>query len=234
MIDLKEDLAIIGYPKVGNTWVQFIIVNIAGVMWNDMSHSHNMPLFNFEKSADMVMDNDYLKGRKVMVIIRHAGDVLVSLYMHNVYRENFPIYEGSLEDFVHDDIYGIDKYITYYIQLYSDMHTFKDTLLVKYEDLIMSAPQWIRKISDFIEFDLPDGDERRISLATNFETMKTLELRDANSHIPALRRSANWQKTNDSFKIREGKVGGYVNHFSAGTAAYINKRMKDLPEFYGY
>ena len=51
--------------------------------------------------------------------------------------------------------------------------------------------------------------------------------------LPALALSP--RGTANSYKVRRGKIGGYVDDMSAETIAYIDRRVRrELPAMYGY
>ena len=230
-----ESFSIIGYPKTGNTWVHQIVSSASNVEWNEIYHTHGMDHYNLNNIPFDKMELDlsvHLFRKKLIIVTRNLGDVLVSLYMHNMYREEIELFNGTLDEMVDSPIYGANKYLLFHEVLSNVVEkSLVETMILRYEELLCNDAL----IFNFLNF-IGINDKALIEkaiLKSRFESMKYSELHDEYA-IPTLKRSVNWQKTNNSFKVRNGINYDYVNHFSKENVEYIKIRMKEMPEIFGY
>jgi len=228
-----NSFSIIGYPKTGNTWVHHVLVKALGVGWGDIFHTHGMDDddINQKMSSEILFDfTEHLLKEKVLVLLRHPGDVLVSFYMHNVFREAIPLFHGKVDDIVMDPIYGIEKYMIFHNKLAESIYDKSvDVYIVWYEDLV-SDPSLFKDIASFIGF----NDDKKITDAVLFSSFENMKERERNGQytIPTLERSPNWMLTENSFKVRAGLSGKYIDYFSRENIGIIRKKMKSLPSIF--
>jgi len=250
----RYDLYVIGYPKVGNTWFQFMLRRAMmlhyGLSEDEMWHlladegpvppgvpsvivTHHMPRFNSEGHREMVVDTRAVAGRKLILLIRDPRDTLVSLYMNNRYRQVPPMFEGTLEEMIAFDRYGIEKYLKFYSAWHAARDLPREFLLVRYEDLKADTGRVIRAalplagIADVSEELLAD-----VLDFGSFENMRRLE-NTRGTPLGALKKSSSGHP--DALKTRKGIVGGYEDYLQAETIAAIDRRVeRDLPAAYGY
>lgn len=247
---------VVGYPKCGNTWFHVMVrralvkcfelpdEEIARVIrsWRWPPHpagvpaigfTHHMPRFNSEPASAMRLDLSLFRGQRVVLLIREPKDVLVSLYMHNVYREATPLYHGDIDSMVYDAVYGIDKYLRYYATWYAHRRLPEALLLVRYEDLQRQTASVLKEALQFLGMTaLSDDVLEDVIQFGSLENMRALEASNALG-LAALAPPS--RKHQDAFKVRTGLVGGYVDHLSPETVRYVDQRVEaELPPFYGY
>ena len=257
----KIEYYVVGYPKTGNTWflmmLRRLLVNAYGLPETAYRHAlftrlwkrqawkalpegipvihatHHMPCYNSETSAEMRLSLSPFKGKKVILLNRDPKDVLVSLWFHNVFRCNPPLYNGTLSEMVRDSRYGLDKYLRYYQTFYEDLRIPSDVLLVRYEDHSADPAAMVRKTADFLGLEtVTDEMVGDIVAFSSFDNMKKMEKSNAlGSQTLAPAQS----DTPQASKVRKGKVGGYREHLDEGSIRYIDDALRQyLPEFYGY
>ena len=250
----RYDLYVIGYPKVGNTWFQFKLRRAMMLyyglsedeMWHLFAHegpvppgvpsviiTHHMPRYNSEGHRQMVVDTRAIAGRKLILLVRDPRDTLVSLFMDNRYRQVPPLFEGTLEEMISSDRYGIDKYLKFYHAWHAARDLPSEYLMVRYEDLKADTRRIIREalplagIADVSEELLSD-----VLHFGSFENMRRMEQTQA-TPLGAMKRSSSDHP--ESFKARKGIVGGYKDYLRAETIVAIDRRVeRDLPAWYGY
>jgi hypothetical protein len=250
------DSWVVGYPKCGNTWFGVMLrkaLTLAygldetaiGRVLSDWRFSrlltgapaigttHQMPLFNVESYRDMKVDLSLFNARKVVLLIREPKDTLVSLYMHNAFYEATPLYEGDLDSMVYNDVFGIEKFIKYYVAWHEHRSAPGALMIVRYEDLSADTSGVMADALTFLglpRVSRPLVDE--VVSYGRFENMRKLEATNA-LQIPALAPSIHPRE--EAFHVRKGLVGDYINHLKAETIRHIDHRVAaDLPDAYGY
>jgi hypothetical protein len=195
--------------------------------------THHMPLFNVEGYRDMTIDLDMFRRRNVVLLVREPKDVLVSLYMHNVYREATPLYEGDIDSMVYSDVYGIEKFLKYYVAWHEQRALPRASMLVRYEDLSDDTEKVVGDALTFLG--LPQVTStlvREVVAYGSFENMRKIE-RTQEIKLPTLAAPA--RPRDEAFQVRKGLVGDHVNHLAAATIRYIDHRVEaDLPAEFGY
>lgn len=255
---IHVDVVIAAFPKTGSTWLQTMIRKMLAEHCNlgdeEIPHlfvgslgrlhkvppgiphiyvTHNMPNFNEESYEFMTVDNAKFRGKKVILLVREPKDTLVSLYFHNRYRTVPPVYNDDINAMVHDDVYGIGKYIKFYQSWVDDSRLCKGFLLVRYEDLRADPELSLRGICEFIGLEGVSEDTiRRVVAFSSFENMRKYEEKNSR-HLPGLNRSENLLP--EAFKVRDGTVGGYKKHLSQESIQFIDQCIEEgLPPMYGY
>jgi hypothetical protein len=95
----------------------------------------------------------------------------------------------------------------------------------------MAAPSQLTQLVLFIGLDARDAAIDEAVNFSEFNNMKKMEAEDAfGSSILRARNATD----PDSFKVREGSVGGYVKHFGEADLRYLDEQMKLLDPFFGY
>jgi len=233
---------ITGYPKTGNTWLHVMISYVMnpnkmidGTAEPPLSSmfSHCMPNFNRESYKHMsILIPGTLDDKSVLLLVRHPGDTLVSLYMHNVYRERFPMYDGTLDEMVYDNIYGIHKFLVYYEWWWKYRDVPKNICIVRYEDLSTHPYDTFSQALYAMKMYIPAQTVRNAVRFGSFENMQQLE---KTNHLdwPTLYRPH--RKIQKALKVRKGKIGLYKELLKPETVSYIDRHVKtSLHSCYGY
>lgn len=227
-----KSFSLLGYPKCGNTWIHHVLWRAFGGHWNDIFHSHAMPNFNDRTWREARYDFSPHLENKTVVMTRHLGDVLVSLWMHMTYRDFPPTFHGTIDDIVEDPVYGVMKYLRFHQLLAGLMEADpKNFFVIRYTDIRKDDSVFLDMFR-FIGF----NNDMKISQAigqSRFERMRGLEEHGA-YNMPTLSMRPRASVTRDSFKVRKGLVGGYLNYFSDWNMDIIHDAMREMPAVYGF
>jgi hypothetical protein len=228
----------VGYPKVGNTWLRVTL----GRYVQRLHNLPDLPLFELgdaarladivgqagagyfthaplEWTAQTAVDLTYenvvhpFRGKKVILLVRHPLDALVSFYKQNVHRVKPKPFSGDLVEFIESPVFGLNKLIAFY-DLWKDVLDVGNVLLWRYEDARANTEVSLREVLTFLQLPVL---ERLISEAAtygSFDNMKAME----KSHTPLRYRSSGFQifasgdlSSPDGFHVRKGQVGGFRN-----------------------
>lgn len=233
-------LLVCGYPKTGNTWFQVIISyivhpkeSIAGTA-SDLSNifTHAMPSYNQVSYKQQKIVIEDIETARCVLLIRHPGDVLVSLYMHNHYREHKSLYNGTIDQMVYDPIYGIKKYIKFYQWWANNLEKTESYCIIRYEDMLKNTYKEVcRMLNIFKVIVHPQHIQNAIEFGS-FQNMKQMEQTDHLKKWSSMKPSHN--ASINAMKVREGQSGNYIKIFQQSTIDYIHQHLNNLPSIYHY
>jgi hypothetical protein len=157
---------------------------------------------------------------------------MVSYYFHKTRRQK-GAYGRALSDFIRDPLWGMDRLEEFMDKWYQHRHIPKDLMVLRYEDLHVNSQRELRRILNFLNLDKVSDEiiysAVEHSTFDNLRSMSVGELRKVHTIAPTD------PEDPQTFKIREGKVGGYVDYLSAADVAYIEEKMhRELWAYFGY
>jgi hypothetical protein len=254
--------AAVGYPKVGNTWLRVTL----GRYVQKLADLPDLPLFELgdvarlssavgpagagyfthaplewttQTASELSHENVVrpFREKKVILLVRHPLDALVSFYKQNVHRVKPEPFSGGLVQFVENPIYGLNKLITFY-ELWRDSLELGSVMLWRYEDARVNTELSLREVLTFLQLPLVDELMSEAAMFGSFDNMKAME----KSRVPLRYRSSGFQifasgdlSNPDGFHVRKGKVGGFRGELRPEDAdrfeAIVRNRMSSR---YGY
>lgn len=256
------NVLLISYPKSGRTWTRIFLAKYFSEKQNiEFRHNIISPKKNQHSSVpsiyithmgipDIISWHNYLKnigiGQKiatllhvvkrsrVILIVRDPRDVLVSYYFDSTKRSKKDIYKKfTIKTMLRDEVYGINNIVMYMNQWHKSGSRFKNYIFIKYEDLKKDPEEEFGKI---ISFTHPKEEVNKKALKktiqfSSFENMQSMERNGAiqKSYLkPSDKADAN------SYKVRKGKVGGFLEHFDEEDLLYAKRAMEKLDPEFGY
>lgn len=249
-----SDAFVVSHPKSGRTWLRFMlgkyIADLRGEVRSPAEytssvfrdareypriafvHDHSSCHQEFRFAADeLPADKSFYSDSKVLLLTRDPRDVLVSYYMHCTQRD--PIYEGPLGEFVRDSMFGIEKIVRFMNLWVDGENAARAFMLLRYEDLKLDAESAMSRTVSFLGLPV---DEDLIAKAVDYsrlDNMKKLERSGALSGDE--RFGAGSSGSQDGFKVRQGRVGGFRQAMSDDDTAYCSQYMSaHLDPRYGY
>ena len=177
-------------------------------------------------------DKSKYKNSKIIFLVRDPKDTIVSFYFQATKRRG-QTHINNISELIRDDFLGIKKILKFHKIWYDNQKIPKDFLLIKYEDLKKDTLGNLKKVMEFLEVkNLRDDLIENAVEFSSFERMKKMES-SKQFKEKALMNPGN-PEDKDSYKVRKGKVGGYVDYLSAEDIAYIDKAMEEIGcPFYG-
>jgi hypothetical protein len=202
-----EDIFVVGFPKSGNTWVQYLLAGllcgvdatrcpdaiiqeiVPDVLGRAGYRRNTQPMFF--KSHDLPRP-DY---RRVIYLLRDGRDAMVSYFHH--YNALFPGMDfGTLIRTVPD----LPAHWHEHVEAWLANPYGAELLVVKYEELLRDPVAELRRICTFARIEADDARLVRVSEAASFANMKQREKRLGWDH-------ATWPK--DKAFVRRGQSGSY-------------------------
>jgi len=249
---VESDIYVLSYPKSGRTWLRALIGKYLSLKYNIsenrilsteiMTNKSGLPRVSFthdgsalndkRKYKNLSRDKQKYTNKKVVLMGRDIKDTLVSAYFQATKRIN--VFEGTIFDFISTEQFGILKILTFYDIWLQNRRVPKSFLFIRYEDLHHDPKGTLRKVLSFIgevsaEENLLDQSIEYCS----FNNLKKLETH--NSFKKGILKPSNAADP-ESFKVRKGKVGGYMEYLSEEDVEFIDKAIEvyrfDFAKFY--
>jgi hypothetical protein len=188
-----------------------------------------------------------LAGKKVILLARDPRDVIVSYYHHKSRREplrdfwwfqkkrkeTHSRFEGTLADFLEQEIGGFDTLLRYYAIWEKARHTPGAFLLLRYEDMQADPAAQLRRVLDFIG--LSRISDAEVKEAVEYASFRNMQKIEAGEEVKSFKLKAGDVSDPNSYKVRRGKVGGYRDELTPEQIARLEAKMAAaLPAFYGY
>lgn len=248
------DACVVSFPKCGRTWVRLmlgkLITSQQGTSFQNANIDHlfnvyeatvarsELPTVVFthddwpqhNRPADLTADKTKLyNGKTVVLLIRDLRDVMVSNFFQLTKREQLEGYR-SMSEYIKGEIGGATSFVTFYNHWWANRHVAKHVFVMRYEDLHRDPEHEMRRLLDALEWPTVSIETLRAVIAwSNFDNLRQQTMQ-------ATKRELQPRNQNDpeSFKMRRGKMGGYVDYLSKEDIAFLNDQMNQLNIGYGY
>lgn len=244
-LDDRVKVYIISHPKCGRTWLRMLIgkaicdkfnlseefildtvkltgmAGLAGVGWTHEHSGDLRPSLTGNRFVRFATDKSTFQNKKVIFLCRDPKDVLVSFYFHTEKRANKKAFEGNISEFIRSRRFGITKLIEYYNVWYKNQEVPEDFLLIKYEDLHRDPHKTMKLVLEFIGVN--DIETEIIDDAVKFSSFSNMKKMEKNKEIKYKNMQPGNVNDDESYKVRKGKVSGYLDYLSQEDIQYIDK-----------
>jgi len=200
-----------------------------------------------KRPEELATSKEQFRGSKVMFLARDPRDVVVSYYFQRAKREparrilffqrkrreTHAPFTGTLSEFLSVPVGGFDTLLRYY-NIWAENRTVPaQFLLVRYEDMHAEPARELRKVLAFLGLKAVRDEVIADAVQySSFDNMRKLEQRDALGSFKLRPADVN---DADSYKVRRGKIGGYVDYLAPEEIEMLNGKMAaELSSFYGY
>ncbi len=249
---------LVSFPKCGRTWLCFMLSEMIIKAYNLESEkttvfvdkltkkypslppiipTHEDSVLTDERGNQGDVEKIFIYGgrlkylnNRVILLVRDPRDVVVSHYYQITKRvKDCPIQINSLTEFVRHPLYGFERIIRFY-QIWNSYRWMpKQFLLIKYEDLVIKGVETLQKVIDLMKLKNIDEDLiRNVYKTGEADNMRKMELQNKIEGMIFLDVDRN------SLKVRNAKIGSYLEELSNEDIDYCNTLMKKLPKIYGY
>lgn len=241
----RIDVWILSYPKSGRTWLRTMMgktlcdhfeLDQEKLLRTDiLTEQAGLPvtLFSHGGSAlrerktwnELETDKSRYKRKKVIYLVRQPHDVVVSSYFHA--KNRFKIYDDSISQFIRDDRYGIRKIANFTKIWFDNQNIPKDFLFLHYEDIHENPLSCLQNVFNFIDenHNIP---LKVLENAVEFSSFKNMKKMETAGSVPSNTHFTDNVKDSESYKVRKGKVGGYVDYLSSEDIEFIDKVLQEI------
>jgi hypothetical protein len=173
---------------------------------------------------ELSSDKSRYKQNKVLLLIRDVRDTLVSAYFQATKR--IKIYNGPIADFIRDDRFGAKKILKFYGDWYDNRCVPKDLLLVHYERMQGNTELILSQVLSFLE--THEIEQDILQNAVKFSSFNNLKRMELSNYFTSKMLSPGDVNDPESFKIRKGQIGGYLEYFDAEDIKYIDDLIDEM------
>lgn len=252
-----SDYFIVSFPKSGRTWTMTFLGKYISLYFKTPYYDHFRvkPLWykgprlvfshtgfahdQFKKGKNlrhalgtnsMARQFERLNKKNIIYIARDPRDVAVSYYFHCKHGGEKDVICMNLEQFVRDKYFGIEVIIMFMNLWMNKRHVFGSFNLIHYEELRKNPREQFKRLLELINIPVK---EALLDEAIKFSDFKNMKEREMQKKINAGKDYSDVENP-DSYRVRSGKSGGYVEHFNEDTLKYVNSEMRLLDRQYKY
>lgn len=237
----RDDVVVISFPKAGRTWHRVTLCKYFELLSSrpptqnvdirQLTRDLGLPTVSYSHTGanfvDAVGPYHYLNAypelwrrRKIILLLRDPRDILVSGYFHAFYRINS--FTGSLSQYIRHPFTGIEKVLVAHQRWQSYQRRTSGFLIQRYETMHQDPQGCLIAALDFIGVKV---DEPAIAKATQFSTFKNMQSLERTGYFDS---KAMRSATEHGAKVRQGKVGGYLEHMTAEDVAFVDAMIKKI------
>lgn len=225
---------VVSFPKSGRTWLRVMLDKLnlpmrythAGSGYDVSCHFNDLKIDKKGLFRLRVLPLPFFQ-RRILFLYRDPRDTAVSGYFQKTVRLGSSN-EISMPDFIRDPHLGVEKIIVFnllWLERGCKMKKFKS---VGYEALrahpvkgLASITKWLRPGSAFALSSI-EG----VVQESSFQKMREQEEKgDLSKQYDKKIFGGTVADNPDSYKVRRGKVGGYVDYFSEKDLAYCDELL---------
>ena len=249
----SSDIIVFSVAKSGRTWLRVLINKYFSLVYDmpfglaDLSKQESKvpsiffthELWEHYSKATLsqkllgkyiIPDRD-IASRKIVLLYRDPRDVLVSLYFHMRKRSQTRT-KLDIAEFIHDKRHGIFSIVRVMNQWHNRFAKLPNAFWISYEALKYDAQHQLHTLIKFLTSNNADSKLVREAVSfAEFDSMKKMEAKGAFG--TSILKPGDISDP-DSFKVRRGVVGGYVEHFSENDLLLLDQAVAKLDPFFGY
>ena len=182
-------------------------------------------------SLRYIVTDNMLRSKKIVLLYRDPRDVLVSLFFHMRKRSEHAT-EKHISEFIFNKGHGIYQIVRVMNQWRERLKRHPQIFWISYEELKSDTVGRLRSLLEFLNFSI--FDEALVREAVTFAEFEKMKKMEATGAFGTKILKPGNPLDPDSFKVRKGKVGDYVNHFSDEDLILLDTAVSDLDPFFGY
>jgi len=236
----------VSFPKSGRTWIRMFLnhyfFNLYPFSVMDRNNErfvrlipevifdHKMKFNTDIKSLEMSVEKS--KSKNIILLIRDPRDIFVSYYFHMTKRKKAPFKRFlinwdtiSMEELIRDDNHGIRGIVRYMNYWYQAHPKFKTFFLLQYENLKNNTAAELKRLMCFLKEEINYPAFDKALEETSFKKMKRAEKEGLYGDFELSAKNINDE---ESYKVRKGEVGGYMNYLKCSEIEYAQEAMNDL------
>ncbi|KAB2814328.1 sulfotransferase domain-containing protein [Phaeocystidibacter luteus] len=253
----SEQVFFVSYPKTGGTWLKFLLNRFFVLHFDLGEENYSVDLEKIRMLSSLVPEvvwthedaylikesgtvnptPEAMLNRKAPIapydkcifLVRDPRDVVVSYYHQVNKRSKTTFFSGSIDDFVLDPVYGIERVLSYYKLYEQTHHLYPNFCLVQYEDLLVETQRELTRVLEFIGIrHFNEAHLERVVSEGQADNMRKLEKSKAVSGMNS------FGSDRDSLKVRKAKTGSFKEELLPETVEKMNEIIEKYGHPFGY
>lgn len=238
---------VVSIPKCGRTWLYFLTQHYgcakAGIPFELRSGGKDIPVFpNILYTHDLWTHRtsksplDRLRGKHlipadcraskpIVLLTRDLRDVMVSLYFQVTRREDK--FRGTLSEMLAHPVLGAAATVDILNRWWEEWHGSDRFHHLTYEALKESTAEELTSV--LVHFGESEPDAGLVTAAVEFARFDNMQRMERENLVGDKILSPGDAKDPDSFKVRQGVVGGYRDVMTDADVAIVDDAMGELP-----
>jgi hypothetical protein len=210
--ELPEDLLLSTY----------LLTRRAGVLSTRLTHDGSS-IVEGRSYRELSNSKRRYQRKKVILLVRDPRDVVISCYFQATRRVRR--FDGTLSDFIRDDRYGIVKILAFYNTWYANRDVPRECLLLHYEDIHADPAKVLTETLTFVGAN--NVDDQVVRKAVEYSVFsKMKEMEKGKRWTSDVMQPGNGVDA-DSFKVRRGVVGGYLDYLNEDDVQYVDRAFEE-------
>lgn len=211
----RHPRGVISFPKSGRTWLRVMLddLGVSAVF----SHAQYKQI----EHCDSDTEREARLYKRFIVLVRDPRDVTVSSYHSAVKREFRTV--GTLSEYVRCDV--IEKIVAYNLHWADYVAKTPDAALTSYERLHRDGARALADIVSFLGQERAMEDVSRVFAHNSVDKMRAREAAGAYADRYGKILMPRDADDPDSYKVRRGNPGNYVDEMSSGDIAFCNELL---------
>jgi hypothetical protein len=176
-----------------------------------------------------------VKRARIILLARDPRDAFVSHYIEMIRRTTETADElksRAVGDVLRDPIFGIALMIQTMNEWLKEFERRPDCILVRYEDLHVTPNKQFRRVLAAVGE--TDPQTRHFENALDFSRFGNMRKMEASLEYDRQLLQPGDVNDPESYKVRRGKIGGYVDYLEASDIEYADQAMAALDRRFGY
>lgn len=249
----SADVLVLSIGKSGRTWLRVLLNKFLSLHFDvpfgigDLSLSdRRIPSILYEHEAwshfcdaswfkrvvgRNIAPDGVLRQKKVVLLYRDPRDVVVSLYFQKTKRSRKKI-DCDIKTFIRDKKNGIANIVSVMNLWRGRLQNHPSCFWLSYEALKSSPQGELQRLLDFVG--IKGYDQNLCAEAVAFADFENMQVMERDNKFQSRILSARDISDPDSYKVREGKTGGYIKHFDDDQIYYLDEVVSLLDKFYNY
>lgn len=241
----NADAFLVSIPKSGRTWLRFMVRHylcaLGGIPFSIDPAEHEPPFLPRLVCSHDLWEHltaprqwDRIRGKylipprtrrraKVIIAVRDLRDVMVSLHLQLTRRgfRSGARYQGDLSTMIRDRRLGAERTAEIIDYWLDEWRGSGRCLVWSYEEARKDPEASLRDVLGFLGFEPIDPElvDQSIEFAS-FDSMKSMESED---RFDRKMLQPGDPSDPESFKVRRGKVGGFVDYLSPDDTRFIEQ-----------
>jgi hypothetical protein len=216
---MQPPTRLVSFPKSGRTWLRVMLDKLAlpvNATHDTSAHREARHFLNMRPCGPEI-----LNAPAIIFLHRDPRDTAVSGYFQVAKRLNG--YPGSIAEFIRDPRHGIEKIVRFNLSWMNLQLPANRLLRVGYEELQADCVAQMRTIAEFMSEPRSTEAIKAAVDECSFENMQRQEREGSLGKDWGEALTPKNPDDVDTFKVRRGKIAGYVDYFDAADIAYCDE-----------